>query len=204
MRRKKRDEKFGTLPLCRIGDGDDAQEVENVSAFQYLGCSVEADGTDQRKIEMRCVMAASVAGQISNVLKSPALSLSQRLRVFEVCVLSGLLYGCETWILTGCGKKRLRVNVARMVARVTKRIPKEETTMQTIDVLVKIVARRAKYVDDILRLEDGRWLRELLPTMTFHDADMSRPRAGSLVDGTGEKIKLALGGQPHEAALQAD
>jgi len=46
-------------------------------------------------------------GKLSNIWRQPKLSLSTKLRLYNVHVVSVLLYGCETWVLLQTDERRL-------------------------------------------------------------------------------------------------
>jgi hypothetical protein len=72
--------------------------LENVDKFTYLGSSMNANTTLDTEISARLGKAASTFGRLTKrVWKNKHLSINTKVRVYEACVLSVLLYGSECW-----------------------------------------------------------------------------------------------------------
>ena len=74
-----------------------SEEVDAVSSFRYLGCEFDVSGYCSTEIRRRLGMAGSIMGQLASVWRQRRLSLSTKFRIYRSCVLSVLLYGCQTW-----------------------------------------------------------------------------------------------------------
>jgi len=69
-----------------------------VEKFCYLGSNVTASGSLVSELDARIAKAASAFGKLrSRVWANQHLSIHVKIRVYVACVLSMLLYGCETW-----------------------------------------------------------------------------------------------------------
>jgi len=69
-----------------------------VEKFCYLGSNVTASGSFVSELDARIGKAASTLGKLrSRVWANQHLSIHVKIRVYVACVLSMLLYGCETW-----------------------------------------------------------------------------------------------------------
>ena len=80
--------------------------VEATECFTYLAVT-DSSGRSGPEIHRRIGLASSVVGKLSNIWREPKLSLSTKLRLFNVYVVSVLLYGCETWVLLQTDERRL-------------------------------------------------------------------------------------------------
>jgi len=73
-------------------------QLEAVDTFTYLGSTLTRNTTVDQEILIRLGKAATVFGRLNNqVWKNRHLSIRTKVRVYEVCVLSILLFGSETW-----------------------------------------------------------------------------------------------------------
>jgi hypothetical protein len=53
-----------------------------------------------RIVNLRIQKARGVFARMSKIWRANYLSTKTKLRIFNACVKSGLLYGCETWYVT--------------------------------------------------------------------------------------------------------
>ena len=74
-----------------------ANIIERVDQFQYLGSIVTSTGGTEEDMEMRKRKAQQVFAMLKKVWRARTITLKTKLRVFRACVISVLLYGCETW-----------------------------------------------------------------------------------------------------------
>ena len=71
-------------------------EIEHVSEFPYLGSSIAATGRIDDEIDRRIANASKAFGALRQaVFKDTNLSITTKRLVYQVCVLSVLLYGGE-------------------------------------------------------------------------------------------------------------
>ena len=63
-----------------------------MSEFIYLGSKIITDGRSTPEAMRRIALAASAMNQLSQVRRQKNLSLVTKLRLFETCVLSVILY----------------------------------------------------------------------------------------------------------------
>ena len=86
----------GPSPLSVSIDG---QSVEAVDSFIYLGSEVNSSGYCLSDVRRRIGIASSVMSQLDRTWKQARLSLATKLRIYQSCVMSTLLYGSECWCL---------------------------------------------------------------------------------------------------------
>lgn len=73
------------------------QVIEEVSTFSYLGSVVSTDGGTAEDICSRIAKAGAAFASMWPVWRSSQISRNLKLRIFNACVKSILLYGSETW-----------------------------------------------------------------------------------------------------------
>ena len=90
-----------TLPVTTI----DGQPLEVVLTFIYLGSTVSSSVNLNWELNCRIDKAAGRMAKLdSRVSNNSKLTENTKLRVYQACVLSSLLYGNETWTLSTAGK----------------------------------------------------------------------------------------------------
>lgn len=112
-------------PTCvRGGNVEEADEsleidgarIEEVGEFCYLGDMLDRSGGSERSARTRVAAAWTKWREIASLLINRGIPLEKRAQVYEACIRSVLLYGTETWPLTGrierilvsCDRKMLR------------------------------------------------------------------------------------------------
>ena len=75
--------------------------VAVVDSAKYLGGILTTDGKDVKDVETRIKKAGSAFGAMRKFFfEKSHFSLDAKRQVYKVCVVSVLLYGSETWVLT--------------------------------------------------------------------------------------------------------
>ena len=88
---------YGTQPCAVTIQG---HTVDVTDRFTYLGSEISSCGRSTPETLKRIGFASSVMGQLTSVWRQSRLSLHTKLRMYNVLVVSVLLYGAETWTLT--------------------------------------------------------------------------------------------------------
>ena len=79
----------------------DEQPLDTVQVFRYLGSVFTAGNSLDAEISNRIQSAAGAFNKLQKIgFWKSTISLRLKTRIFKTCVLSRLLYGCETWALT--------------------------------------------------------------------------------------------------------
>ncbi|KAL0175752.1 hypothetical protein M9458_028082, partial [Cirrhinus mrigala] len=78
----------------------DGKELPTTKSFTYLGSIVRQDGGAGNDIQSRLNKARTVFMTLNNVWRSSQYSVYTKLRIYQSCVLSALLYGSECWRMT--------------------------------------------------------------------------------------------------------
>ena len=77
----------------------DLGRVEHVQHFQYLGSVISEGGSLDTEIDRRLGNASKAFGALKRaVFNDKVLTISTKRLIYQACVLSVLLYGCECWI----------------------------------------------------------------------------------------------------------
>ena len=102
------------LPALSVG----INTVESVSEFIYLGSKISSDGHSTPEVMRRIALAASAMNQLGRVWRQKNLSIATKLRLYETCVASVLLYCSETWTLLKADVGRLQAFHMRSLRRI--------------------------------------------------------------------------------------
>ena len=92
------------VPSISIGD----HTLEVVDKFTYLGSTISSNLSLDAELDMQIGKAATVMACLAKrVWDNPILTINTKMRVYQACVLSTLLYGSEAWTLYSCHERRL-------------------------------------------------------------------------------------------------
>jgi Reverse transcriptase (RNA-dependent DNA polymerase)/Domain of unknown function (DUF6451) len=94
------------------------EEIERVADFTYLGANVSTDGGCQKDVEQRISKARCSFARLKNVWRAKNMDLKLKLKIFDACVKSVLLYGCETWFVTNTIESKLQTFVNRCLRNI--------------------------------------------------------------------------------------
>ena len=84
------------------------QQLEEVSAFKYLGATLTKDSRSTTEIKSRLAIATSIMAKLDKIWKNKNISFPTKMRLYRALVLSTLLYGCESWTITAETTKRVQ------------------------------------------------------------------------------------------------
>ena len=93
----------------------------NLWSFCYLGCTNTTDGGADEDVDCRINKARAAFGRMYAVWSSSQISRRTKLRIFNACVKSVLLYGSETWLVSNSITQRLQTFVnkcLRIICRI--------------------------------------------------------------------------------------
>ena len=136
----------------------EGKKIKNVDLFQYLGSLFASDGDQQTDIKARIAMAMTRSGQLSHIFDSPEIGKRLKLRLYKVAICSLLMYGCESWVLTGKVLRQLNGANSSMLARITGQSIREEARRATtsFDLVRQIRVMRLKWLGYILQQDEAR------------------------------------------------
>ena len=76
------------------------EDIKRSSYFCYLGSIVTENGGTSREVNVRIQKARGSFSKLRKVWLSKSLQKYINIRIFNACLKSVLLYGCETWLVT--------------------------------------------------------------------------------------------------------
>nr|KAG5696704.1 hypothetical protein BaRGS_012073 [Batillaria attramentaria] len=94
------------------------EDIKEVDKFIYLGSVVSKDGGTDEDIKSRTNKARHAFRTLRPIWRSTALSLRNKIRIFNSNVKSVLLYGSETWRTTKTGSHRLQTFINRCLRNI--------------------------------------------------------------------------------------
>ena len=76
------------------------EDIKRSSDFCYLGSIVAENGDTSKEVNSRIQKARGSFPKLRKVWLNKSLCKDTKIKIFNVCVKSVLLYGCETWLVT--------------------------------------------------------------------------------------------------------
>jgi hypothetical protein len=76
------------------------QEIKKSSDFCYLGSMVAEDGAASTDVNVRIQKFRGSFSELRKVWLSTSIRKETKIKIFNACVKSLLLYRCETWLVT--------------------------------------------------------------------------------------------------------
>ena len=138
------------------------QNIEVVDQFVYLGSLITRDNNCSLEIKRRIGIAAGMYGALSEIWKNTKISLQNKLRLLDSCVLSTLLYACETWTLKKEDRRRLDAFEMKCYRRMFRIRWTEKRTNDSIRVQInrlktvttRVMERKMSMFGHICRMHD--------------------------------------------------
>ena len=154
----------------------DGTSLKLVDKFTYLGSSVSSTEKD---IDTRLTKAWTAIDKLSVIWKSD-LTDEMKCSFFQAAVVSILLYGCTTWILTKQLEKKLDSNYTRMLRTILNKSWRQHPTKHQLyghlPPIMKIIkVRRIRHAGHCWRSRDEIISDVLLWTPTYGQAKSRRP-----------------------------
>ena len=158
----------GTEDPPNIGIG--GCTLENVEDFTYLGSTISSSMSVDHEINSRIAKAATVMAKLNQrVWKNPKLTVKTRLRIYQACVLSTLLYGSETWTTYARHERKLNGFHMRCLRRILRirwqeQVPDTEVLERanTHSLHATLSEKRLRWLGHVRRMDAGRIPRDLL------------------------------------------
>ena len=85
----------------------DAETVETVTDFIFLGSKITADGDCSHEIKRRSLLGRKVMVNLDSILKSRDVTLQTKAHEVKAMVFPVLTYGCESWTLKKAEHQRI-------------------------------------------------------------------------------------------------
>jgi hypothetical protein len=171
----------------------DGNQLENVEKFTYLGSNMTYDLDSRKEILVRIAKATTTLKAMDKIWKSKSIRTETKTKVLQTCVFSGLLYGCEAWVITKdveqsilaferkCYRKILKITWTQKVSNTElyRRIQLKENIMQ------KPIQRKLGVFGHICRMSDERKIEALMFGRMDGTNRRGRPHREWLDDITG-------------------
>ena len=74
-----------------------AETMETVTDFIFLGSKITADGDCSHKIKRHLLLGKKVMTSLDSVLKSRNITLPTKVQLVKAMVFPVVMYGCESW-----------------------------------------------------------------------------------------------------------
>ena len=85
----------------------DAETVETMANFIFLGSKITADGHCSHEIKRCLLLGREVMTNLDNVLKSRDITLPTKVPLVEAMVFPVVMYGCESWTIKKAERRRI-------------------------------------------------------------------------------------------------
>ena len=166
--------------MCYNQTGDitilDGASLKLVDKFTYLGSSVSSTEKD---IDTRLTKAWTAIYRLSIIWKSDLTDKMKR-SFFQAAVVSILLYGCTTWMLTKRLKKKLDGNYTRMLRAILNKSWRQHSARHQLyghlpPITKTIQVRRTRHAGHCCRSKDELITDVLLWTPAYGQAKAGRP-----------------------------
>jgi hypothetical protein len=103
-----------TTEAFRIGE----EAIERVDEFLYLGSKIDENGGTLLEFQQRINKARGAFSRLKNVWRASNINLHLKIKLFNACVKSVLLYGCETVFVTSNTTQKLEAFVNRCLRNI--------------------------------------------------------------------------------------
>lgn len=95
----------GTNDLISVNN----ENIEYVKEYIYLGQLISTDDCMKKEIERRITNTWKRYWSLKEVMKDKDMPMKGKKKVYELCIMPCLLYGCQTWALTELLENKLKV-----------------------------------------------------------------------------------------------
>ena len=155
-----------TPPVITI----DNKPLQVSDHFTYLGSTVSSNLSLDPEIDRRIGKAAGTMAKLhKRVWSNSSLRLKTKIKVYQACVISTLLYGSESWTTYAKQETRLEVFHLRCLRRILGITWEDHITNNAILESAEIMSihsllcqRRLRWLGHIFRMQDGRIPKDVL------------------------------------------
>ena len=139
--------------------------LQQVDKFVYLGGTISQSGSCSDDVQHRIGKALGAIQQLNKIWSSKDISITTKMELYKVLLLSILMYGAETWSLKKVDESRLltfEMTCPRKILRVTRLDKIRNTTIRESlgaqeTVIDKITTKRLRYFGHINRMKPTRY-----------------------------------------------
>ena len=145
-------------------------ELEVVKDFTYLGSTISSNLSLEAELSKRIGKASTTMARLSNrVWENSMLSICTKMKVYQACVLSTLLYSSEAWPLYTHQEKQLNAFHLRNLRRILHIKWHDHVSNKKVlatagmpSMYAILAQRRLRWIGHVRRMEDGRIPKDLL------------------------------------------
>ena len=98
----------------------DAEKVEKVIDFIFLGYKITADGDCNHEIKRRLFLGRKAMTNLDSMLKSRDITLPTKVHLVRAIVFLVVMYGCESWTIKTAECRRIAAFELRCWRRVLR------------------------------------------------------------------------------------
>lgn len=187
----------------------DDYTLEVVEDFTYLGSTISSNLSLDAELDKRIGKAASAMARLTKrVWTNKSLTTNTKMRVYQACVLSTLLYGSESWTLYAYQERRLNTFHLRNLRRILRISWKDHITNKSVldqagipSMFALLTQRRLRWLGHVRRMDDGRLPKDLLygelatgsrsagrPVLRYKDVCRRDMKAGDITPSSWESV----------------
>lgn len=159
----------------------DGQPLQYVDEYTYLGQLISFKDRTEKEINRRISLSWKAFWALKFILLDKTLSRKTKIQALETCVYPVLLYGCQTWSLTGKHRTKLQTCQRKMMRKIMGVSLKEKIPNATLyqladtqDITHAAITSKWKWGGHVARLPGDRWT---------YRATMWDPRIGRRLQG---------------------
>ena len=146
------------------------EKLEVTDYFTYLGSTICSNLSLDKEIDKRIAKAASVMTRLSKrVWSNCILTRNTKLKVYQSCVLSTLLYGSEAWTTYAKQENRLESFHLRCLRRILNIKWQDKITNTAVleqagslSLHLLLCKRRLRWLGHVHRMQDGRIPKDIM------------------------------------------
>ena len=155
-----------SIPCISIGD----HTLEVVEDFTYLGSTISSNLSLDTELNTRIGKAATAMARLTKrVWSNTMLTINTKMRVYQACVLSTLLYGSESWTLYTRQEGRLNAFHLRCLRKILgitwqDRVPNKDVLARAKipSMFALLSQRRLRWLGHVVHMQDGRIPKDIL------------------------------------------
>ena len=148
----------------------EGQLLEAVNDFVYLGSNISSGATLDTEIKRRIAKASGTMSRLSKrVWDNKKVTKATKMKVYQACVISILLYGSESWATKAHQENQLESFHMRCLRRIfgikwQDRVTNTEVLEEadTLSIHLQLCKRRLRWLGHVRRMQDGRIPKDLL------------------------------------------
>ena len=150
----------------RTGVKIDAEQLEEVTEYKYLGRLITSGNELSKEIGERITSGWRRFGDYSHFLRDKKIPTCLKRKIMDTVILPAMTYGAETWTLTKHLERKLAVaqrSMERSLLNITRRdkIRNEIIRSKTgvIDIIEKVKCMKGQWAGHVARMKNTRWAK---------------------------------------------